>query len=303
MVGFFVIVLAFGIFIGSIAGSASVDPDATVTRYCFWTLLIAAVYVWVMMDQSINVGMAMNHGVRITNPNQAPILWNAVSNMAVAAGLPMPQVFIIMDPSPNAFSIGTNPHNSAIGATSGLLKMMDRYEIEGVIGHEMSHIRDHDTQTETVGVALTALFAFIGGLLWRICLTASWFNGFGDYDYYGDDDDDDDDNSGAILIVIGLLIAAVAWLCSGLSYLTQMALSRNREYLADAGSVDLTRNPRELIRAFKTLEDRPSMRAANPASSCLYIVNPQRSKHHWSIANLFDTHPPLDQRIHRLEMM
>ena len=262
-------------------------------------LIIGAIYSLIMMHSSINIVMAMNHGTEIHDRKVCPVLWDSVNNMAIAAGLPMPRVFIINDPSPNAFSIGNDPGHSAIGATAGLLNSMNQYEIEGVVGHEMSHIKDHDTQVETVGVALTTIFSFIGGLLWNLCYDFSFFDWIADDD--NDDNDDDNDNSGAALIAIGLVLCLVSWLCTGLAYLIQMALSRNREYLADAGSVDLTRNPDELIDALASLENVPAMKAANPASNCLYITNPHPSKH--SLLNLFDTHPPLADRIRRLEMM
>lgn len=300
MICFLLIVDLFGglvgWFVGANSGEGSTGIVQTIIKACLWTFVICVIYILIMMSQSINVVMAMNHGQEIKSEKQAPVLWNAVSNMAIAANLPMPRVFIIKDPSPNAFSTGNSPKNSAIGATTGLLNMMDQYEVEGVIGHEMSHIKDRDTEVETVGVALTALFAFLGGFLWRITWDASWFD-------WGDDDDRGDNDSHGVLIVIGLGLAVLSWICSGLSYLGQMALSRNREYLADAGSVDLTRNPDEIIRALKALRHRPSMKAANPASNSLFIVNPHKPKHHWSIANLFDTHPPLDKRIERLERM
>ena len=301
MIGFFLIVAAFGTCLGWLVGTFSLantnQMPRVIIKVSLITLLVVGIYALITMSKSINIVMAMNHGSEIHQRSEAPDLWDAVTNMAIAAGLPRPQIFIINDPAPNAFSTGNNPQHAAIGATVGLLKSMDKYEIEGVVGHEMSHIRDYDTRVETIGIALTSIFAFIGGLLWRIIWEASWF------DWGDDDDDDDDDDSNGILIGIGIVLAIISWICAGLCYLTQMALSRNREYLADAGSVDLTRNPNEIIRALESLEKRPSMKAANPSSNALYIVNPHKPKHHWSIANLFDTHPPLDRRIARLKKM
>lgn len=250
--------------------------------------VITLIYMSVMIAQSTEVVMNMNHAREIHSAEEAPQLWHVVEDMAMVARVPMPRVFIIDDPSPNAFATGNDPEHAAVAATSGLLSMMNREELEGVMGHEMSHVRNYDIRLQTIALALsaaiTALTSFAGNWWWL-----------------GGRNDDDDNNSGGVVIaligsILMIILAPIA------ATMAQMALSRNREYLADAGSVELTRNPQGLINALRKLEDVEPMTKANANSSALYITDPfKNAKHH--AAHLFDTHPPLEDRIKRLEEM
>ena len=210
--------------------------------------------------------------------------------MAMVAQVPMPRVFIIDDPSPNAFATGNDPQHSAVAATTGLLQIMNREELEGVMGHEMSHVRNYDIRLQTIAIALwpaiTALVNFAGNF-W-------WFGG-------GRSSDDDDDSAIGIFAIIGsILLIILAPLAASIA---QMALSRNREYLADAGAVELTRNPHGFISALQKLQNAQPMKKVAPSSSSLYISDPELNRRHKRFAHLFDTHPPLDERIARLEEM
>lgn len=252
--------------------------------------ILAAIYMSVMISQSTEVVMNMNNAREVRSAEEAPALWHVVEDMAMVAQVPMPRVFIIDDPSPNAFATGNDPQHSAVAATTGLLQMMDREELEGVMGHEMSHVRNYDIRLQTIALALSAAISALvnfAGNFW-------WFGG-------GRNSDDDDNGAGGILAIVGsILLIILAPLAAAIA---QMALSRNREYLADAGSVELTRNPHGLISALTKLENAQPMKQVAPSSSSLYISDPELNRRHKRFAHLFDTHPPLEDRIKRLEEM
>ena len=252
--------------------------------------VLAVIYMSVIVSQSTDVVMNMNNARETHSAQEAPELWHVVEDMAMVAQVPMPRVFIIDDPSPNAFATGNDPQHSAVAATTGLLQIMNREELEGVMGHEMSHVRNYDIRLQTIALALsaaiTALVNFAGNF-W-------WFGG-------GRSSDDDDDSAIGIFAIIGsILLIILAPLAASIA---QMALSRNREYLADAGAVELTRNPHGLISALQKLQNAQPMKKVAPSSSSLYISDPELNRRHKRFAHLFDTHPPLDERIARLEEM
>ncbi|MDM8244631.1 zinc metalloprotease HtpX [Limosilactobacillus vaginalis] len=252
--------------------------------------VLTVIYMSVMVSQSTDVVMNMNNAQEVHSAQEAPELWHVVEDMAMVAQVPMPRVFIIDDPSPNAFATGNDPQHSAVAATTGLLQIMNREELEGVMGHEMSHVRNYDIRLQTIALALsaaiTALVNFAGNF-W-------WFGG-------GRSSDDDDDSAIGIFAIIGsILLIILAPLAASIA---QMALSRNREYLADAGAVELTRNPHGLISALQKLQNAQPMKKVAPSSSSLYISDPELNRRHKRFAHLFDTHPPLDERIARLEEM
>lgn len=252
--------------------------------------VLAVIYMSVIVSQSTDVVMNMNNAREIHSAQEAPELWHVVEDMAMVAQVPMPRVFIIDDPSPNAFATGNDPQHSAVAATTGLLQIMNREELEGVMGHEMSHVRNYDIRLQTIALALsaaiTALVNFAGNF-W-------WFGG-------GRSSDDDDDSAIGIFAIIGSILLII--LSPLAASIAQMALSRNREYLADAGAVELTRNPHGLISALQKLQNAQPMKKVAPSSSSLYISDPELNRRHKRFAHLFDTHPPLDERIARLEEM
>ncbi len=252
--------------------------------------VLAVIYMSVMVSQSTDVVMNMNNAQEVHSAQEAPELWHVVEDMAMVAQVPMPRVFIINDPSPNAFATGNDPQHSAVAATTGLLQIMNREELEGVMGHEMSHVRNYDIRLQTIALALsaaiTALVNFAGNFWW-----------FGS----GRSSDDDDDSAIGIFAIVGsILLIILAPLAASIA---QMALSRNREYLADAGAVELTRNPHGLISALQKLQNAQPMKNVAPSSSSLYISDPELNRRHKRFAHLFDTHPPLEERIARLEEM
>ena len=235
--------------------------------------------------------LASSHA-REVDAQQAPELFNVVSELAVAANVPMPRVYIIDDPSPNAFATGRDPKHASVAITTGLLQKLDREELQGVIGHEMSHVRNYDIRfTLIVGVMLGSI-ALLAQLFLRYTF---WFGG-------GRKSNNDNNGSGTlgvILLVIGVVLAILAPFFTAL---VQMAVSRQREYLADASSVELTRNPHGLERALaKLAADNEPLHSANGATQHLYIVNPLKKLGGGSA--LFSTHPPIVDRINRLRQL
>lgn len=252
-------------------------------------LVIAIVYTLITYFQSTSIVMQMNGARKLNSAKDAPDLWHIVEDLSMVADIPLPDIYIIDDPSPNAFATGRDPQHSAVAVTSGLYKMMDREELEGVLAHEVSHIRNYDIRVSTISVALSSAIILICSIIgnayrWWIPMR---------------DDDRDNNNSGAIRIVlwvIGLVFAIIGPLIASL---VQMAISRNREYLADVSGAELTRNPQGLINALGKLEESTKpMKRVDDASAALYIDDPTKKKH---FSGLFDTHPPLDKRIEALK--
>ena len=250
----------------------------------FIALIGSLTYLFLVMRDPANMVMSLNHAQEIHEQDN-PQLWHIVEDMAMVGRVPMPRVFIINDPSPNAFATGRDPDHSAVAVTQGLLDMMDREELEGVLGHEISHIRNYDIRLSTIAVVLVGVISFLSGLASRFI----WFGG----------SDDDDDNNKAFEMIFKVVAIVFVLILGPLSAsLAQMALSRNREFLADASSVELTRNPQGLISALEKIEGSQPMKQADRSSSGMYIENP--FKHSGS---LFDTHPPTAERIKRLQQM
>ncbi|WP_203642007.1 zinc metalloprotease HtpX [Levilactobacillus andaensis] len=281
MFGFGVLVLAIGAALGYLFWNSWVSGTVIAA-------VVTAVYMVIMISQSTDVVMSMNHAREIKDVQQAPQLWHLIEDMALVAQVPMPRVFIIEDASPNAFATGNDPKHAAVAVTTGIMDRLNREELEGVIGHEMSHVRNYDIRLQTIALALSAAI----GLLVNFASNWLWWGG-------GRSRDDDRDSSGNIIgIVISILLIILAPLAASIA---QMALSRNREYLADASSVELTRNPQGLIDALKKIDDSQPMKAADPNSSALYISDPFKKRQ--KFADLFATHPPIADRIARLEKM
>ena len=222
---------------------------------------------------------------------QVPELFDVVEEMATAAAVPMPRVYIIDDPSPNAFATGRDPQHASVAITTGLLRRLDREELQGVIGHEMSHVRNYDIRFSLLvgvlvgGISLLAQFF----LRWTF-----WFGG-------GSRRDDRNDGGmvGIVFVLVGLVLSILAPIFTAL---VRLAVSRQREYLADASSVELTRNPDGLERALeKVAADPEPLEAASGATQHMYIVNPLKKVGGGSA--LFSTHPRIVDRINRLRQL
>ena len=235
-------------------------------------------------------------GARPVTHEQEPRLHNVVEGLAIAGGVPKPAVYVVPERAPNAFATGPDPEHSSIAVTQGLLDTMDRVELEGVIGHEMSHIRDRDILLGTVVATLVGSVVLISEFMLR------WFF-FGGM--FGGRSRDNEGGGGgfAVLAVLGIVLAILAPL---FAQLIRLAMSRRREYLADAEGVLLTRYPPGLIAALKKIAaDNTPMRSANNATAHLWLNQPSRvpgeNNHWWE--SLFSTHPPIQDRIRVLEEM
>jgi len=253
-------------------------------------MILGFIYALTMIFQSTEIVMSMN-GAREVDRNEEPVLYHVVEDMAMVAQIPMPRVYVIDDAGLNAFATGSNPQNAAVAATSGLLEIMNREELEAVIGHEVSHIRNLDIRISTIAVALASAITLLSSMAGRMM----WWGGAS---RSRRSNDRDGGGIEVILLVISLLAIVLAPLAATL---VQLAISRQREFLADASSVELTRNPQGMINALLKLDNsQPMSHHVDDASSALYINDPQKPGF---LKKLFYTHPPISERIERLKNM
>ncbi|GAC1691966.1 MAG: zinc metalloprotease HtpX [Candidatus Dormibacteraceae bacterium] len=221
-------------------------------------------------------------GAQEADPQQFQQLYNIVQTLAIGDGVPVPKVYVIDDPSPNAFATGRDPQHAAVTVTTGLLQIMDRSELEGVLAHEMSHVKNYDVRMLLVVTTMIGLAAVIASMYWNGALRFR----------------SRDERATLVVLAIGVIFALIAAIVGPIM---QMALSRQRESLADASGVELTRNPQGLLSALKKIaeNDKPPEKF-NHAVAAMCIDNP--TEHHGSFFNhLFDTHPPIEERIAALE--
>lgn len=270
MIGFVALVVA----IGCAFAYAYNDWSATVAIF-----VIATLYAVVQYFFASHLVVAMT-GAKPIEKKQNPRLYNAVENLAITAGLPMPKVYLIRDPAPNAFASGRDPKHALVAATTGLLDIMDDKELSAVMAHEMSHVKNYDIRLSMITFGLVCVIGFISDIGVRMLRI-------------GRRDSQDRSPVGMIIVLVTSILAPLV------AMLAQMAISREREYLADVSAVKLTRYPEGMISALKKLEthSRPMINQ-NPATEALYINNPIRKGF---ISNLFSTHPPIEKRIERLE--
>jgi len=236
--------------------------------YAFGFALVLNFFSYWFSDKIV----LMMYGAKPVTKAQAPELYNMVNNLAVRAGLPMPKLYIIEDNMANAFATGRDHNHSAVAVTRGILNILDNKELEAVIAHELTHIKNYD-------ILLGTIAATIAGAITMLARMAFWFGG-------GNDDNRGNAIAGLLLLVLAPLAAL----------LIQMAISRSREYAADNGSADITGRPHSLISALEKLHSmakRTSAANINPATSHMLIVNPLRGDF---LASLFSTHPTLEQR-------
>ncbi|HVP90898.1 MAG TPA: zinc metalloprotease HtpX [Terriglobales bacterium] len=228
---------------------------------------------------------------RPATKEEAPYLYNVVEGLAIAAGVPAPRCYLIEDTAPNAFATGRNPQTAVICVTTGLLQKMNRAELEGVVAHEMSHIKNYDIRLQTVVVVMAGVVALLSDWMLR---SFFWGGGRrrGGRDGRG--------GAGGILVLVGLVLAVLSPL---VATVIQLAVSRKREFLADASGAMLTRYPAGLASALRKLAaDTEPLEAANKATAHLYIVNPLKDIK-GAVNRLFSTHPPIEERIAALEKM
>ena len=272
-------VIIFSLFIAIISGIGLYFSYVYNDLIIFiFTLIFAICYVLFQYKISTAITLKMN-GAEPISKKDAPEFYSIVESLSITAGLPMPKLYIINDSSMNAFAAGTDPENSVICATTGLLENMDKVEIEGVMAHEISHIKNYDIRVSMAAVALTAVI----GMLSDIALRFIFLN------------DDDEDSKNPIALILGLFFVLISPL---LATITRLAISRQREFLADATAVSLTRYPDGLISALEKLKNNKPLKRQNSTTASLFISNPMKQGF---FQRLFSTHPPLDDRINRLK--
>ena len=245
-----------------------------------WVFIASTIYAVIQYFAAGSIATAMSGAREITKKDN-PRLYNVVENLSITTGLPMPKVYIIDDPAPNAFATGRDPEHAVVAATTGLLDIMNDKELMAVMAHEMSHVKNYDIRVSMIVFGLVCVIGLISDIAMRMM-------------FYGNRRRDNEGSPVAyILIVVAAIFAPI------LAAITQMAVSREREYLADASAVNITRYPEGMIDALKKLQShsRP-MKNQNSASASMYINNPLRKGF---FDNMFSTHPPLEKRIERLE--
>jgi len=232
-------------------------------------------------------------GAREVTQQSAPQLMNVVQEMALAAGVPMPKVYIIDDTAPNAFATGRDPQHASVAITTGLLQKLDREELQGVIGHELSHVRNFDIRFALLVAVLVGSIALLADFFLRFTFWGGGRRGGGDRDRGG----------GALVAIVYVIAIVLAILAPFIARLVQLAVSRQREYLADASSVELTRNPHGLEQALaKIASDKEVLEVANRATQHLYFTNPIKKFEERS-SSMFSTHPGIVDRINRLRKL
>ena len=273
-------VIIFMVFIAIISGIGLYFSYIYKNDYIFIILLVFSIlYALVQYNISKSIVLYMS-GAKPVSREIAPGFYAAVETISITAGLPMPKLYIIDDESPNAFAAGTNPEKSIICATTGLLNIMNKSELEAVVAHEMSHIKNYDIRVSMAAVALTSVIELISELVLRFFIWS----------------DDDNDNRNPLIVVLGLLFVMISPL---LALVTRLAISRQREFLADATAVLLTRYPEGMISALQKLKNNGKpLRKQNSTTANLFIVNPMKRSF---FQNLFSTHPSIDDRISRLK--
>lgn len=272
------IIIGFVLMIGAIAALFAFyyrDPWIAV-----WTIVVASIYALFQYFAASSIAVSMT-GAEPVDKKSNPRLYKIVENLSITTGLPMPKVYIINDPAPNAFASGRDPNHALVAATTGLLDIMNDKELTAVLAHEMSHIKNYDIRVSMIVFGLVCVIGLVSDIAFRMM-------------FYGERRRDNEGSPiGYLLIVVAAILSPI------FAALAQMAVSRQREYLADASAVHITRYPEGMIAALKKLESHTQpMQRQNIATEALYINNPLRKGF---FSNLFSSHPPIEKRIERLE--
>ncbi|SHF13760.1 Heat shock protein. Metallo peptidase. MEROPS family M48B [Seinonella peptonophila] len=274
------IFIAFVLFIGSTI--TYLRSENWVSGFII-ACVIGLIYTGIMIASSTRMVMAMNHATEIDHPEQHPYLWQMIQRLANRAEIPMPKIYIIEDNSPNAFATGLSPQKGAVAMTTGLLHLLDQDEVEGVLAHEIAHIKNYDVRLATIAISLVSAVALLSNLGSQFLIFSGGHR--------------DDERQNPLTLIISLLMLFLAPLIA--TYI-RLAISRNREYLADASGAALCQNPLALASALRKISGIPiPVQAANPSSASLYFADPLKKQ----LAALFSTHPPVEERVARLEAL
>lgn len=272
------IMIAFMLFVGLMVWLLNEWLGGS-TGVFYGAMIGATFYVVFTYYSGSRMALAVNRAQEIQKRDN-PRLYRIVENLSITDGLPTPKVFIMEDPAPNAFATGRNPKSSAVCVTTGLLETMDDKELQGVLAHEMGHIKNYDIRVAMVAFALTAVISLLADIMLRL----TFFS--------------DNDNDNQLFVVLGIVAAILAPIVASL---IQLAVSRQREYLADATGALTTRYPEGLASALEKIEKSGSVvKHQNTATAHLFFANPLKKG---SLAGLFSTHPPIEDRIARLRNM
>lgn len=288
-------VVLFIIFIAilSVIGMAIGNWWGSETGGLMLAIIIAVIYCMICISQGKNMVMSLTHARKIEKSDN-PFLWNTVEGISISAGVPMPEVYIVDTDVPNAFATGYKQSNAAVAVTSGILNKLNREELEGVIAHEMSHVRNRDIRTSTIVIALGGVLIILS----RLFLRMSFFSGYGRRN--SRDRRRDNGGLGAVILLFSLIFAILAPVISSL---IQAAISRQREFQADATAAKLTGYPEGLASALEKISgyeisEKQKQDLGGKEIMGLYISNPFAEGNNW-----FATHPPTEERIKRLRSM
>lgn len=248
--------------------------------FFYLALIVGGVYALIQYFAAAKLALAMNGAKEVTK-KEAPRLYRTVENLSIATGMPMPKVYVIDDPAPNAFATGRDPNHAVVAATTGLLDIMEDDELEAVMAHELGHVKNYDIRVMMIVFGLVSAIGLIADIIFHMM----WFRS-------------DDESPNPLFIALAVVAAIIAPL---VATLVQLAVSRRREYLADSTGALTTRYPEGLARALEKIRDHGStMRRQNTATAHLFFASPLKGK---SLARLFSTHPPVEDRIARLRKM
>lgn len=272
------------VFLAIITGLSVLIADLMGETYIsLYVILIALIYAFIQYFIASKLALFMA-GAKPIELRDNPRFYRIVENLSITTGLPMPKVYVIDDPSPNAFATGRDPQHAAVAATTGLIDMMTDRELEGVMAHEMAHVGNYDIKVSMIAFGLVAAISVLCDIGLRIAIRGA--------------DSSDDDRANAVLLVIALVASIFGPI---IAMMVQMAVSRNREYLADATAALTTRDPESLASALTKLsENKTTLRNQNPSMANMYINNPLKKG--W-LAKMTSTHPPIEERIARLQQM
>ena len=270
------------VFIALLWGLAYVISNATGRPGLLFIIgLFSLSYAIFSYFAGANMALAINRAQQIQKKDD-PRLWRTVENLSITDGLPMPKVYIMDDPAPNAFATGRDPDHSVVCVTTGLLQIMNDNELEGVVAHELGHIKNYDIRVNTLAFALVGIISMIADFFWNIT-------------FWGGDDRRDNNQLMAALAIVAVILAPIA------ATLLQLAISRRREYLADATGALTTRYPEGLADALEKIGKAGSVtRVQNTSTAHMFFANPLRGH---SALNLFSTHPPIAARVKALREM
>lgn len=274
MGGFVALVAAFGWLFGQYAGSPAITP---------YVLAGAGIYALLSYYMGSKVALAVN-GAKEISEKDNPRLWRIVENLSITNGMPMPKVYVMDDPAPNAFATGRDPNHAAVCATKGLMDMMTDDELTGVMAHEMGHVKNYDIRVTMIAFALVAVISMLADIMLRMV----WFR----------DSNNNNNNANGVFLLLGIAAAIIAPI---IATLIQLAISRKREYLADATGALTTRYPEGLASALEKIgKYGGTLHKQNASTAHLFFANPLKKG---ALSGLFSTHPPIEERVARLRKM